>query len=149
MSAIDTLPEGAPFAIGQALVRALHAAFEGEGVKVLDNPVRASLLQEGGQLVIFEDQVDKGSRQPGQQQYRTYAFSIGVVCRTDEARLDAHRTYRAAKRVVRASLPAINAVVKLADRGLVEGDVTYRLENIDVGGGLVLGAFTVDYRDPG
>jgi len=27
--------------------------------------------------------------------------------------------------------------------------VLYRLENIDVGGGLVLGQFTVDYRDPG
>lgn len=149
MSPVDTLPEGAPFAIGNALVQALHAAFEDQGVKVLDNPVRASLLQEGAKLVIFEDQADKFDRQPGQGQYRTYAFSIGVVCRTTDARLDAHRTYRAVKRVVRACLPGINAVVNLAGRGLVEGDVAYRLENIDVGGGLVLGSFTVDYRDPG
>ena len=39
--------------------------------------------------------------------------------------------------------------VGVEGRGLVEGDVLYRLENIDVGGGLVLGLFTVDYRDPG
>ena len=42
-----------------------------------------------------------------------------------------------------------NQLVQLYDRGLAEGDVIYRLENIDVGGGLVLGLFTVDYRDPG
>lgn len=149
MSAVDSLPEGAPYAIGQALVQALHAAFGAQGVKVLDNPVRASLLQEGPKVVIFEDQIDKFERQPGQAQYRTYAFSVGVVCRTADARRDAHSTYRAAKRVVRASLPAINSAVTLTGRGLVVGDVTYRLENIDVGGGLVLGSFTVDYRDPG
>ena len=44
---------------------------------------------------------------------------------------------------------AVNKLVQLYDRGLAEGDVIYRLENIDVGGGLVLGLFTVDYRDPG
>jgi hypothetical protein len=149
MSAVDSLPQGAPYAIGQALVQALVQAFEGQDVKVLDNPVRASLLNEGSKLVIFEDQADKFDRQPGQQQYRTYAFSVAVICRTQAARQDAHSTYRAVKRVVRSSLPGINVIVSLASRGLLEGDVTYRLENIDVGGGLVLGAFTVDYRDPG
>ena len=46
-------------------------------------------------------------------------------------------------------MPEIVKLVQIEGRGLVEGDVLYRLENIDVGGGLVLGLFTVDYRDPG
>jgi hypothetical protein len=51
---------------------------------------------------------------------------------------------------VRACLPQLTAAgVVLEGVGLIEGDVSYRLENIDVGGALVLGLFSVDYRDPG
>ena len=151
MSALkpDTLPEGAPFAIGAAIVHALRADPALAGVTVLDNPKRASDLQAGARIVFFEDQADKLIEQPGQSAKRTYSFTVGVINRTTSDRQGAHADYRAAKRVIRNSMPEIVKLVQIEGRGLVEGDVLYRLENIDVGGGLVLGLFTVDYRDPG
>lgn len=151
MSALkpDTLPQGAPFAIGAAIVAALRADPALTGATVLDNPKRASDLQTGERIVFFEDQADKPIAQPGQSQKRTYGFTLGVINRTANDRQGAHADYRAAKRTVRNCLPAINALVRVEARGMVEGDVLYRLENIDVGGGLVLGLFTLDYRDPG
>ena len=144
----DTMPMGAPFAIGAAIVQALRADAELQGATVIDNPVRASDLMDGSRIVFFEDQHDKPRDQPGQRQKRTYAFAVGVINRTESARAGAHADYRAAKRVVRACMPAINALVAVDGTGMVEGEVRYRLENIDVGGGLVLGLFTFDYRDP-
>jgi hypothetical protein len=144
----DTLPGGAPFAIGAAVVRMLREGFDST-VTVLDNPTRASDLSEGSRIVFFEDQSDKLSSQPGQSAKRIYTFVVGVINRTDDARRGAHADYRAAKRIVRASMPEILKLVQPEGRGLVEGDVSYRLENIDVGGGLVLGLFSLDYRDPG
>ena len=145
----DTLPQGAPYAIGAAIMGALRADASLVGAKVLDNPRRASDLQDGARIVFFEDQNDKLIQQPGQSAKRTYGFTLGVINRTTSDRQGAHADYRAAKRVIRNSMPEIVKLVQIEGRGLVEGDVLYRLENIDVGGGLVLGLFTVDYRDPG
>lgn len=145
----DTLPLGAPFAMGAAIVAELRAAPELAGVRVLDNPQRASDLSEGARIVFFEDGGDTPIDQPGQSAKRSYSFTLGCINRTPQARAGAHADYRAAKRVVRAAMPAINRVVRLEGRGLVEGAVSYRLENLDVGGGLVFGTYTVDYRDPG
>ena len=146
----DALPEGAPFVVGAAVVQALRTALDLDGAKVLDNPVRASDLADGDRIIFFEDQSDKLLEQPAQRQYRTYGFSIGVISRTADARRDAHRDYRAVKRVLRGlSMPAITqAGVEIAKSGIREGEVRYRMENIDVGGSLVLGLFTLDYRDP-
>lgn len=145
----DALPLGAPYAIGQAIVSALRADAALAGALVLDNPLRASDLRDGPRIVFFEDQADRLIDQPGQSAKRTYSFSLGVISRSDEPRKDAHADYRAAKRVIRTCMPAISNSVTLLGRGVQEGDVSYRLENIDVGGGLVLGSFSVDYRDPG
>lgn len=145
----DPLPQGAPFAIGAAIVATLLAAPSLAGVRVLDNPVRASALQEGERIVFFEDQGDRLLDQPAHSAKRVYSFTLGVINRTPQARAGAHGDYRAAKRVVRSCMPAITQLVRIEGRGLVEGEVSYRVENIDVGGGLVLGSFTVDYRDPG
>lgn len=145
----DPLPQGAPYVIGETIVAALRQAFEAADVKVLDNPKRTSDLTQGARIVFFEDQSDKLIAQPGGVQKRTYAFAVGVINRTKEDRQGAHADYRVAKRVVRGCMPAIQRFVEPKDRGLVEGDVLYRLENIDVGGGLVVGLFTLDYRDPG
>lgn len=145
----DTLPLGAPFAIGAAIFAALRVAPALDGARVLDNPKRSSDLQDGERIVFFEDQADKLISQPGQSQKRTYAFSVGVINRTENDRQGAHTDYRAAKRVIRSCMPEIVKLVQIEGRGVVEGDVLYRLENIDVGGGLVLGLFTIDYRDPG
>jgi len=145
----DTLPSGAPYAIGAAVVQALRSNAALTGAVVLDNPQRASALQDGERIVFFEDQADRLIDQPGQSAKRTYSFTLGVISRSSEARKDAHADYRAAKRIVRNCMPAISQAVTLGGRGLQEGEVTYRLENIDVGGALVLGSFSVDYRDPG
>ncbi|MCI5068422.1 hypothetical protein [Acidovorax sp.] len=152
MSALkpDTLPEGVPFLAGAAVIDALKSAADLTGAKILDNPARASDLSEGERIIFFEDQTDKLLEQPSQRQYRTYGFSIGVISRSVEARRAAHRDYRAVKRVLRSlSMPAITqAGIEIAKSGIREGEVRYRLENIDVGGSLVLGLFTLDYRDP-
>lgn len=147
----DKMPGGAPCAIGAALVQMLRNAAGLAGAMVLDNPVRASDLSEGERIVFFEDQSDKPVSQPGQRQYRAYTFSVGVISRAaSDPRLAAHRDYRAAKRALRRDgMRAITAAgVEIANTGLTEGDVHYRVENIDVGGGLVLGLFTLEYRDP-
>ncbi len=145
----DKMPQGAPFAIGAAIVAALRAEPALTGATVLDNPKRASDLHTGDRIVFFEDQADDPIAQPGQSQKRTYGFTVGVINRTQTDRLGAHTDYRAAKRAIRNCMPEIIKLVQIEGRGLVEGAVRYRLENIDVGGGLVLGLFTLDYRDPG
>lgn len=146
----DPLPEGVPFAAGAAVLEALRNAADLDGAKLLDNPVRASDLAEGERIVFFEDQSDKLLEQPAQRQYRTYVFSIGVISRSVDARRAAHRDYRAVKRVLRSlAMQGIGkAGVEIAKSGIREGEVRYRLENLDVGGSLVLGLFTLDYRDP-
>lgn len=145
----DTLPGGAPYAIGQAIVEALRSNAALTGAVVLDNPQRASALQDGERILFFEDQADRLIEQPGQSAKRTYSFTLGVISRSSQARKDAHADYRTAKRAVRQCMPAISQCVALLGRGIQEGDVVYRIENIDVGGALVLGSFSVDYRDPG
>lgn len=149
-TAIPTPQEyGAPFVIGAAVIAELTAWAEQSGAKVLDNPRRASDLADGDRLVLFEDQDDKPRGQAGQSPQRVFSFAVGVIRRTEDARRDAHRDWRAVQQVVRNSLQAINeAGVVVEGSGLVFRDVLYRLENIDVGGGLVLGMFTLDYREP-
>lgn len=150
----DTVPLGVPFVIGQAVVAALRAVTGTggalAGAVVLDNPARATDLAEGPRMIWFEDQFDRLRGQPGQIAQRAYGFTVGVIARTTTARQQCHRDYRAAKRVIRACLRDLTtAGISIEGAGLQEGDVVYRLENLDVGGALVLGSFIVDYRDRG
>lgn len=145
-AAPDALPQGAPFAIGEAVVAALRAAPDLAGVLIRDNPVRASELADGERVVFYEDASDSFREQPGQLQKRVFTFTVGVINRSDAPRLGVHRDYRAAKRVVRSALAGLSSTLRT--NPLIEGEVTFRLENIDVGGGLVLGSFSVEYRDP-
>lgn len=147
MSAVpDVLPEGAPFRIGEVVVATLRASVDLAGAKVLDNPLRLADLTDGERIVFFEDASDGFIEQPGQFQKRVYGFTVGVINRTDEARRNAHGDYRAAKRAVRGALKSLSEQLRCGP--LREGAVSYRLENIDVGGSLVLGSFSVEYRDP-
>lgn len=147
MSAVpDVLPEGAPFRIGEVVVATLRASVDLAGAKVLDNPLRLADLTDGERIVFFEDASDGFIEQPGQSQKRVYGFTVGVINRTDEARRNAHGDYRAAKRAVRGALKSLSEQLRCG--ALREGAVSYRLENIDVGGSLVLGSFSVEYRDP-
>lgn len=143
----DALPVGAPYAIGAVLYAALEAALVPQGIKTLDNPVRASSLKDGARIVFYEDVSDRGIDQPGGQQKRTFTFNLCAINRTETARRGVHEDYRAAKRVVRDALKGLKQSLMVISV-LREGDVTYRIENIDVGGGLILGTFSVDYRDP-
>lgn len=145
-AAPDSMPSGAPFEIGEKVVAALQSAPELAGALVLNNPLRAIELAEGTRILFYEDSGDSFIKQPGQVQRREFSFSIGVINRTDAARRGAHTDYRAAKRVVRATLKSLSETLRCG--AVQEGSVTYRLENIDVGGGLVLGSFSIDYRDP-
>ncbi len=146
----DKCPQGAPYVMGAAIVQALRDAPALAGAMVLDNPRRASGLAEGARIVFFEDAGDRPRSNEAQVQHRTYSFTLGVISRAANARQAAHTDYRAAKRVLRlVCMPAMTqAGVEVTGGGLREGEVTYRLENIDVGGELVLGTFTIDYRDP-
>ena len=100
----DALPAGAPYAIGQAIVEALHSNAALTGALVLDNPQRASALQDGDRIVFFEDQADRLIDQPGQSAKRTYSFTLGVISRSTDARKDAHADYRAAKEHAEAAV---------------------------------------------
>ena len=146
----DKCPQGVPYVMGAAIVQALCDAPALAGAVVLDNPRRASGLAEGARIVFFEDAGDRPRSNEAQVQHRTYSFTLGVISRDANARQAAHTDYRAAKRVLRlVCMPAMtHAGVEVTGGGLREGEVIYRLENIDVGGELVLGTFTIDYRDP-
>ena len=146
----DKCPQGVPYVMGAAIVQALRDAPALTGAVVLDNPRRASDLSEGARIVFFEDAGDTPRSNEAQVQARTYRFTLGVISRAASARQAAHADYRAAKRALRTlGMAAItSAGVDINGAGIREGEVRYRLENIDVGGELVLGTFTLDYRDP-
>ncbi|AOV01851.1 hypothetical protein AA671_15780 [Delftia tsuruhatensis] len=146
----DVLRYGAPFVIGRAVVQALQAAEGLQGAVLCDNPVTAADLSTGDRVLLVEDQADKPrGDQPGQRARRSYGFALGVISRTDSARQDAHADYRLAKRTVLECLPLLAQMgIEIEGGGMVEGDVRYRIENIDVGGALVQGLFTLAYRDP-
>lgn len=142
MSAVDPWPFGAAYAIGDALYSALVAAPGLVGAKLINNPVRVTDLAEGERIVFFEDVSDGPSDKPSE---RVYRYNVGVVNRTVQARRGSHGDYRVAKLALKAALPRLKAICQVGNHR--EGEITFRLENIDVGGGLVLGTFTLAYRD--
>lgn len=133
--------------IGAVIVQALKDHFGSAGAEVLDNPVRAAYLEDGPKKVIFEDQRNSRSAEAQKKAVRAYSFSVATLCRTREARTDAHALYRAACSVVMGVMPALTeAGILITGSGISEGDVTYRVEGLDVGGGLVLGLFSLQYQ---
>lgn len=142
MSAVDALPYGAAYAIGEALFAALEAAPALSGATLLNNPARVTDLSDGARIVFFEDVSDGPSDKAAE---RVYRYNVGVINRTDDARRGSHGDYRAAKLALKGALPRLKTTVQVGNHK--EGEITFRLENIDVGGGLVLGAFTLAYRD--
>lgn len=143
---LDALPQGAPHAIGAAAWGALWDELSSVAL-VLDNPARSTELQEGARILFIEDVSDRRVEEKGGQQKREYTFNLGVISRASAARTVAHGDYRLAKRLVRDSLAALHSKLNVIS-GLREGDVIYRIENVDVGGSLVLGTFSIQYRDP-
>ncbi len=149
MSTPDPCPLGVPFAVGEVFVEALRAEFEPE-VKVVDNPLRPSELTEDGARVVWFEDVSDGPAVQGEQVKREFRFTIGVLNRSSDSRRAVHTDYRRAKRVIDQAIRLIKqGGVPVTTNYLREGDVAFRLENVDVGAGLILATFTYGYRDPG
>ena len=152
---------GVPFVVGQQvemLLQQLRASTpDWAGAQVLNNP--RSAVDFGGSLLHFgvEDRSDApmasvNGDKPGQTPYRTYSFNLWVVAApmgVANPREVAHAAYTKAKRLVREQLMrAVQAVgVEVSGTGLRVGAVQYHLENMDLPGALVLGQFSLDYRD--
>lgn len=141
----DVLPLGVPYEAGAILFAALRDAPTLAGCVFHDNPKAATDLESGPRVVFVED-IGDGPAEQENQVNREYRFNVGVINRSEADRLGAHTDYRAAKRVVNEALKNLQG--KLTPKYLREGDITFRLENIDVGGALVMGTWTLGYRDP-
>ena len=146
----DLTPLGCPYLIGEAICEAIKSAPTLSGCKLIGNPSKAQDIAAGIRLIVFVDSGDAPGVKDGNgnADYRSYSFQAGAIARTSDARKQAHTDYRALKRVIRESVLAV-AQKGIRIQGQVkETTVSFQLENLDVGGGLVLGTFTVDYRDP-
>lgn len=139
---------GVPYAVGKLLVDALRTAPELAGVTVIDNPTRSSTIgDDGSRVVFYEDSVDRSKEAAQTPRARSFVFAICTINRTTDARRGAHADQRAAVNVVRSALSSVKGAAWAISK-LREGDTTYRLEGLEVGGALVLTSFSIDYRDP-
>lgn len=111
-----------------------------------DNPKRATDVESGLRVVFIED-VSDGPIEQGQQIRREFRFNVGVINRSEADRIGAHTDYRAAKRVMDATLASYREI-GVTVLYLREGDIAFKLENVDVGGALIIAQFTFGYRDP-
>lgn len=143
----DPAPNGYPYLIGAAVMQALTDAPALAGASLRANPEKPADIASGARLLLFKDQADSLRDQNGNADRRTYSFQAGALARTTDARLQAHQDYRAVKRAIRdcaRQLTQAGARIEALPR---ETNVVFQLENIDVGGCLILGTFTVDYND--
>lgn len=152
---------GVPFVVGgrvEALLQDLRASVpDWSAAQVLNNP--RSAVDFGSCALHFgvEDRGDAptvsvNGDKPGQTPYRTYGFNLWVVAAPvgiSDSRNVAHAAYVKAKRLLREQLmrALLDEGVEVVNAGLREGAVQYHLENMDLPGALVLGQFSLDYRD--
>jgi hypothetical protein len=141
----DALPLGVPYEAGAKIFAALRDAATLTGCTFYDNPKRATDLESGDRVVFFED-VSDGPAEQQNQVNREFRFNVGVINRSEADRLGVHTDYRAAKRAIEGALATLKGVATV--KYLREGDLVFRLENIDIGGGLIIAQFTLGYRDP-
>ncbi|MFD1709849.1 hypothetical protein FVQ98_14055 [Ottowia sp. GY511] len=144
----DVAPLGYPYLIGEAVMEALKADPAFAGVKLVDNPSKPEAISEGKRLLLFKDAADSLEDQNGNAMDRVFTFQVGAISRDKQSRKQAHTDYRALKRVIRDSIKDMTAKGARITGQVRETAVSYQLENLDVGGSLVLGTFTVKYRDP-
>lgn len=144
----DPAPLGYPYLIGEAVMDALKAEPGFAGVKLVDNPSKPESISEGKRLLLFKDAADSLQDQSGNAMDRVFTFQAGAISRDKQSRKQAHTDYRALKRVIRDCIKAMTASGLRITSLVSETVVSYQLENLDIGGALVLGTFTVKYRDP-
>ena len=141
--------QGAPFQIGQAVLDVLKAAPELAGARFLDVRPRQTDLEDGELVVLYMDAMDSQSRESGNAIGRIFAFEAGVLVRNNTARRDAHAAYQCIRKLAASALnaQAMTAMGVKLESVCSEQTVSYGLENIDVGGALIVGRFEVKYRD--
>lgn len=147
MSTPDPHPQGLPFEIGEVVLGVLRTDATLGGKPVVENPSSPSDLTDGARLLLFRDLGDSLAEQSGRNARRTYSFQIGSMARTSTARAHAHADYRAAKLAVRAALYAFTSAGVPVVSNLRETGITFQPEDDGIDGNLVLGTFTLDYRD--
>ena len=129
------------------LVTAVCNAVEGAvvplGAKFMRNPKRAQDLAQGPRIVFVEDMSDALLQRLGVKDKRRAEFSLGVVSRVTDADADADATHQVAQAAVFAAV--IRATPTLQLGPVEEADIVFRVENLDVGGALILGSFAVTY----
>jgi len=145
------MSQSVPYLLSAAVVAALRAQLEPDGIVVSDNPTTPAALATGDQVVFVEDRDDAPIDKPGQAEGRTFGFTVGVINREASARAVADADMVRAKAIATtAARDTARALV--ADRVLTsfqyprETQRTYRHEHIDVGGALILTRFEIDYR---
>ncbi len=147
------MSQSIPFQLSAAVVAALRAQLEADGVVVRDNPTSPTQLDAGPRIVFVEDADDDLLNKPGQAEGRTFGFVVGVINRTDDPRAGADADMQRAKSIattaVLAACRTLQAGKELATfQAPREGRRTYRHEHIDVGGALILTRYEIDYRLP-
>lgn len=142
-----------PFLLSQAAVTAIAGDFTAEPVSIRDNPSTRAAFAEGARVVFLVDSRDKPSKQPNQSEARAFTFEVGVINRTAADRAGADDDMQRIKLLLARAMPA-------ACRGLKEsGDIIghsalreleryYRVEDVDVGGALIVTAFEIEYTTP-
>ena len=140
------------YRIGAALVAAMRAAAGLSGVVIKRNPLDPAPLRDGSRVIFFEDQADGYLDQAAQIGKRIFSFAIGVISRDGTAPdATADADYVAAEDAIRGAYPALAAALQAAGAQigpLRERQVTYKSDDLDVGGALVLGSFEVEYLRP-
>ena len=147
MSSPDQTPQGIPYAIGQVVLDVLRSDPALTGLVVSENPSTPADIADGPRILIFKDLGDAPVEERGGSQKRSYSFQAGSMARTPTARYDAHGDYRAMKRAVRRELSRFQAANVWIQSVLREGAVAFTLDEDGVDGALVLGTFSIDYRD--
>lgn len=142
-----------PYRLSQAVVAALRAAFEPGGFEVIDNPTALSDLAQWPRIVFVEDVRDRPGEQPGQAERRTFQLAVGVINRSSDSRLAADVDMQAAKPVIATALLRCARDLRAAGdltgfSAPHEGERTYRVEGLDVGGALILTQFEFSYSTP-
>lgn len=147
------MSQSVPYQVSAAVVAALKAELEADGVAVVDNPTTPAGLDKGSRVVFVEDRDDGLLSKPGQAEGRTFGFIVGVINRTVSGRAGADADMDMVKPIVTTAARDRCKALQIAKTitGFQyprETLRTYRHERIDVDGALILTRFEIDYRLP-
>jgi hypothetical protein len=150
---VTTSAHSIPYQISRAMLAALAAVPELAGVTLRDNPTSVPDLTDGDRILFLEDGPDSPlGQKEGQKEFRSFTLSVGVISRDSQARekadLDMVVVRRTLNKAWNAFLSAGTQAGILAMGGsLEEGQRSHKIEGIDVGGALIVTAFSFSYRE--